>query len=248
MKEKNDDQVAELLKRLKEDLFALPLGGNSTPRVQLSLLLSIFEGVGPQHLNDVVGTDEPGTTTHNQPAPHLTTKQIVASELIENIIIPPVLHPELFGSLGVSRPPNILLHGTTGKTYPLKVLEAKWPQVAFLFRTVAALHSPTLGGTERNLRAAFHEAYSLAPAVLVLRGIDTIGCRTCGNSGSDNVNVRALTTLLLCLDSLESPSSFSTPSGLGQPVFVVIATSRSHPSLLDEGLVRPGRLEKWVEI
>ncbi|MGH9075065.1 MAG: AAA family ATPase, partial [Acidimicrobiales bacterium] len=94
-----------------------------------------------------------------------------------------------------------------------------------------------VGGGSSRVRDAFAEARSMAPAIVFIDEIDSIGThRSAFTTDGGREYERTLNQLLVELDGFEPNSA----------VVVMAATNR--PELLDGALVRPGRFDRMVTI
>ena len=93
------------------------------------------------------------------------------------------------------------------------------------------------GESEANVREVFDKARQSAPCVLFFDELDSIGIsRGRGSGGGGEAADRVINQLLTEMDGI----------GVKKNVFVVGATNR--PDILDEALLRPGRLDQLVYI
>merc|ERR1712086_866107 len=93
-------------------------------------------------------------------------------------------------------------------------------------------------GSESNVREVFDKARSAAPCVLFFDELDSIGTARGSGGGGDagGAGDRVMNQLLTEIDGV----------GAKKNVFFVGATNR--PELLDEALLRPGRLDQLIYI
>jgi transitional endoplasmic reticulum ATPase len=93
------------------------------------------------------------------------------------------------------------------------------------------------GESESNVRDVFDKARQSAPCVLFFDELDSIGIKRGGGSGGGSeASDRVINQLLTEMDGI----------GIKKNVFVVGATNR--PDILDDALLRPGRLDQLVYI
>jgi len=93
------------------------------------------------------------------------------------------------------------------------------------------------GESESNVREVFDKARQSAPCVLFFDELDSIGIsRGRGSGGGGEASDRVINQLLTEMDGI----------GVKKNVFVVGATNR--PDILDDALLRPGRLDQLVYI
>ncbi|KAI8103361.1 hypothetical protein M9435_004700 [Picochlorum sp. BPE23] len=168
-------------------------------------------------LNDITGLDE-------------------YVDVLRNWVSFPLKKYQEFCLQGAHPPTGVLLHGPPGTG---KTLLARWiarDSGAKLFIINGSeLMSEFLGESEKCLSAIFHAAVVLAPSIIFIDEIDTLGPSRETSIGLSNTATRLVATLAGALDSIH-----------GHPVMVIGATNRIDS--LDESLRRPSRLEKELEI
>lgn len=158
-------------------------------------------------------------------------------ELRETIELP-LTNPELFNRVGIKPPKGVLLYGPpgTGKTLLAKALASNI-NATFLKVVASAIVDKYIGESARIIREMFGFAKDHQPCVIFMDEVDAIGgSRFSEGTSADREIQRTLMELLNQLDGFE---------GLGQ-VKMVMATNR--PDILDPALLRPGRLDRKIEI
>ena len=147
-------------------------------------------------------------------------------------------NPQLARRLGVAPPSGILLFGPpgTGKTTIARVLASE-TDASFLAVNAAEIFSKWLGESERQVKELFARARERLPAIVFLDEIDAVAERR-GEalSGADHARNAVVNTFLAEMDGLDTSTR----------IFVIGATNRAE--LLDDALVRPGRLGEAIEI
>ena len=140
--------------------------------------------------------------------------------------------------MGIKPPKGVLLYGPpgTGKTLLARALACNI-QAKFLKVVSSAIVDKYIGESARVIREMFAYAREHEPCIIFMDEIDAIGGkRFSEGSSADREIQRTLMELLNQLDGFEE---------LGQ-VKVVMATNR--PDVLDPALMRPGRLDRKIEI
>lgn len=159
-------------------------------------------------------------------------------QMLRETIELPITNPELFKRVGISAPKGVLLYGPpgTGKTLLARCL-AYNVQANFMKVVASSIMEKYIGESARLIREMFSYAKTHQPCIIFIDEIDAIGGRRLseGNS-SDREIQRTLMELLSQMDGFDS---------LGQ-VKIVMATNR--PDVLDPALLRPGRLDRKIEI
>mmetsp|Transcript_38595 Transcript_38595/g.69434 ORF Transcript_38595/g.69434 Transcript_38595/m.69434 type:complete len:443 (-) Transcript_38595:456-1784(-) len=150
----------------------------------------------------------------------------------------PLTHPELYEDIGIKPPKGVILYGEpgTGKTLLARAL-ASGIQATFLKVVASAIVDKYIGESARVVREMFGYAKDHQPCVIFMDEVDAIGgSRFSEGTSADREIQRTLMELLNQLDGFED---------LGQ-VKMVMATNR--PDILDPALLRPGRLDRKIEI
>uniref|UniRef100_A0A182MHT0 AAA+ ATPase domain-containing protein n=1 Tax=Anopheles culicifacies TaxID=139723 RepID=A0A182MHT0_9DIPT len=171
--------------------------------------------------------------------------------LLRLCIVEQLANPGRFQRLGIHPLRGILLYGPPGcaKTTLAKCLAAE-TGMTFLSLSAAEVYSPYVGDSEKLITRVFNEARTNAPAVVFLDEIDSlVGNRgTTGmKGGSGAVNMGVLSTLLMEMDGIgQAEQLASSLSEDAKRVIVIAATNR--PDMVDDALLRPGRLTKLIHI
>lgn len=158
-------------------------------------------------------------------------------ELRESIELP-LMNPELFIRVGINPPKGVLLYGPpgTGKTLLAKAIASNI-DANFLKVVSSAIVDKYIGESARLIREMFGYARSHEPCIIFMDEIDAIGGkRFSEGTSADREIQRTLMELLNQLDGFDV---------LGK-VKMVMATNR--PDVLDPALMRPGRLDRKIEI
>eukprot|EP00413_Alexandrium_margalefii_P044975 CAMPEP_0204601652 /NCGR_PEP_ID=MMETSP0661-20131031/56170_1 /ASSEMBLY_ACC=CAM_ASM_000606 /TAXON_ID=109239 /ORGANISM="Alexandrium margalefi, Strain AMGDE01CS-322" /LENGTH=411 /DNA_ID=CAMNT_0051612547 /DNA_START=68 /DNA_END=1303 /DNA_ORIENTATION=+ len=157
---------------------------------------------------------------------------------MREVIELPLTNPELFVRVGIKPPKGVLLYGPpgTGKTLLARAM-AHNMTVNFLKVVASSVVDKYIGESARIIREMFSYARDHAPCIIFLDEIDAIGCkRFSQGTSADREIQRTLMELLNQIDGFET---------LGQ-VKIIMATNR--PDVLDPALMRPGRLDRKIEI
>jgi 26S proteasome regulatory subunit T4 len=156
---------------------------------------------------------------------------------LREVIELPLTNPELFQRVGITPPKGVLLYGPpgTGKTLLAKAIATN-VDAAFLKVVASAIVDKYIGESARVVRQMFHYAREHEPCIIFIDEVDAIGGKRIEGSSSDREVQRTLMELLNQLDGFDQ---------LGK-VKVIMATNR--PDMLDHALMRPGRLDRKIEI
>ncbi|KAL2936293.1 26S proteasome regulatory subunit 10B-like protein A [Bienertia sinuspersici] len=158
-------------------------------------------------------------------------------ELRESIELP-LMNPELFLRVGIKPPKGVLLYGPpgTGKTLLARAIASNI-DANFLKVVSSAIIDKYIGESARLIREMFGYARDHQPCIIFMDEIDAIGGRRFSEGTSADREIqRTLMELLNQLDGFDQ---------LGK-VKMIMATNR--PDVLDPALLRPGRLDRKIEI
>ncbi|KAJ2005361.1 26S proteasome subunit rpt4 [Coemansia thaxteri] len=157
---------------------------------------------------------------------------------LREVIELPLMNPELFMRVGVNPPKGVLLYGPpgTGKTLLAKAV-ANSLETNFLKVVSSAIVDKYIGESSRIVREMFGYARDHEPCIIFMDEIDAIGGRRFSEGTSADREIqRTLMELLNQMDGFDY---------LGK-VKMIMATNR--PDTLDPALLRPGRLDRKIEI
>lgn len=157
---------------------------------------------------------------------------------LREVIELPLLNPELFLRVGINPPKGVLLYGPpgTGKTLLARAIASNM-EANFLKVVSSAIVDKFIGESARLIREMFGYARDHEPCIIFMDEIDAIGGRRFSEgSSADREIQRTLMELLNQMDGFDV---------LGK-VKMVMATNR--PDTLDPALMRPGRLDRKIEI
>jgi len=160
----------------------------------------------------------------------------VKAELREMILYP-IEHPEKFEKFGMKPSKGVLFYGPPGcgKTLMAKAV-ANECAANFVSVKGPELLTMWFGESEANVREIFDKARGAAPCVLFFDELDSVGTARGSDSGSSGAGDRVLNQLLTEMDG----------AGVKKDLFFIGATNR--PDILDEALIRPGRLDQLIYI
>jgi len=149
----------------------------------------------------------------------------------------PLEYGNVFDAMDLDAARGVLLYGPpgTGKTLLAKAV-ANEAQSNFISVKGPELLSKWVGESEKGVREVFSKARANAPTVIFFDEIDSIATERGQRSDNSGVGERVVSQLLTELDGLEQLEDV-----------VVIATS-NRPDLIDNALLRPGRLDRHVHV
>lgn len=157
---------------------------------------------------------------------------------LREVIELPLRNPELFVRVGIKPPKGCLLYGPpgTGKTLLARAVASN-VDANFLKVVSSAIVDKYIGESARVIREMFGYARDHQPCIIFMDEIDAIGGRRFSEGTSADREIqRTLMELLNQMDGFDV---------LGQ-VKIIMATNR--PDTLDPALMRPGRLDRKIEI
>lgn len=157
---------------------------------------------------------------------------------LREVIELPLTNPELFIRVGIQAPKGVLLYGPpgTGKTLLARALASNI-SATFLKVVASAIVDKYIGESARIIREMFAFARDHEPCVIFMDEIDAIGgSRFSEGTSADREIQRTLMELLNQMDGFDSQGA----------VKMIMATNR--PDILDPALLRPGRLDRKIEI
>lgn len=155
---------------------------------------------------------------------------------LREMILFPMLYPEVFKKFNVEPPRGVLFYGPpgTGKTLIARALANECSfesrKVSFFMRKGADLLSKWIGESEKQLRLLFEQAQEMKPSIIFFDEID--GLAPVRSSRQDQVHASIVSTLLALMDGLDNRGE----------VIVIGATNRI--DAIDPALRRPGRFDR----
>ena len=159
-----------------------------------------------------------------------------AKESLQEII--DILHnPQKYTEIGAKLPKGALLVGPpgTGKTLLAKAVAGE-ANVPFFSISGSDFVEMFVGMGAARVRDLFKEANKMAPCIVFIDEIDTIGKSRDNRMGGNDEREQTLNQLLAELDGFDP----------GKGIIVLGATNR--PEVLDKALLRPGRFDRRITI
>lgn len=157
---------------------------------------------------------------------------------LQEMILYPIDHPDKFEKFGMRPGKGVLFYGPPGcgKTLMAKAI-ANECSANFISIKGPELLTMWFGESEANVRDVFDKARQAAPCVLFFDELDSIGTARGGGAGdAGGAGDRVMNQLLTEMDGV----------GAKKNLFIIGATNR--PEILDEALLRPGRLDQLIYI
>ncbi len=156
-------------------------------------------------------------------------------ERLRLAFLEPMRNPEIAQAYGKSLRGGLLLYGPpgTGKTYLARAVAGEL-DAKFLSITIADILDGIMGESEKNVRRIFDRARELAPCVLFIDELDSLGGKRSGYSNMGWMR-NVVNQMLQEMDGVGSDND---------GVFILAATN--HPWDVDNALLRPGRFDRIV--
>ncbi len=149
----------------------------------------------------------------------------------------PLEYPDVFRSMDLEAAKGVLLYGPpgTGKTLLAKAV-ANEAQSNFISVKGPELLNKFVGESEKGVREVFSKARENAPTVVFFDEIDSIATERGSGQTDSGVGERVVSQLLTELDGIEEMED------------VVVVATTNRPDLIDDALLRPGRLDRHVHV
>ncbi|MER5532142.1 ATP-dependent zinc metalloprotease FtsH [Streptomyces mirabilis] len=216
------------------------------PIVLLVLLWMFFArrlrgGIGGP--GGMLGRKAPPKPVELQPGAQRTTFADVAGiDEVEgelNDIVDFLKNPDAYRKMGAKMPRGVLLAGApgTGKTLLARAVAGE-AGVPFFSASASEFIEMIVGVGASRVRELFAEARKVAPSIIFIDEIDTIGRSRAGGSAMGGHDEREQ-TLNQILTEMDGFSGF-------EGVIVIAATNRA--DILDPALTRPGRFDRIVNV
>ncbi|MFE2520516.1 ATP-dependent zinc metalloprotease FtsH [Streptomyces mirabilis] len=216
------------------------------PIVLLVLLWMFFArrlrgGIGGP--GGMLGRKAPPKPVELQPGAQRTTFADVAGiDEVEgelNDIVDFLKNPDAYRRMGAKMPRGVLLAGApgTGKTLLARAVAGE-AGVPFFSASASEFIEMIVGVGASRVRELFAEARKVAPSIIFIDEIDTIGRSRAGGSAMGGHDEREQ-TLNQILTEMDGFSGF-------EGVIVIAATNRA--DILDPALTRPGRFDRIVNV
>ena len=200
----------------------------------------IFKKMGSGGIGGVGGVGKANAKVYVEKKTGVTFADVAgqdeAKESLEEII--DFLHnPGKYTEIGAKLPKGALLVGPpgTGKTLRAKAVAGE-ANVPFFSISGSDFVEMFVGVGASRVRDLFKEASKMAPCIIFIDEIDTIGKSRDNRMGGNDEREQTLNQLLAELDGFDP----------GKGVIVLGATNR--PEVLDKALLRPGRFDRRITI
>ena len=209
--------------------------------IMVGLMLFLFRGIGGKGgMGGLGGVGKANAKVYVEKKTGVTFRDVAgqdeAKESLQEII--DILHnPQKYTEIGAKLPKGALLVGPpgTGKTLLAKAVAGE-AGVPFFSISGSDFVEMFVGVGASRVRDLFKEANKMAPCIVFIDEIDTIGKSRDNRMGGNDEREQTLNQLLAELDGFDP----------GKGVIVLGATNR--PEVLDKALLRPGRFDRRITI
>ena len=209
--------------------------------IMVGAMMFLFRGVGGKGgMGGLGGVGKANAKVYVEKKTGVTFRDVAgqdeAKESLQEII--DILHnPQKYTDIGAKLPKGVLLVGPpgTGKTLLAKAVVGE-AGVPFFSISGSDFVEMFVGVGASRVRDLFKEASKMAPCIIFIDEIDTIGKSRDNRMGGNDEREQTLNQLLAELDGFDP----------GKGVIVLGATNR--PEVLDKALLRPGRFDRRITI
>ena len=209
--------------------------------IMVGAMMFLFRGVGGKGgMGGLGGVGKANAKVYVEKKTGVTFRDVAgqdeAKESLQEII--DILHnPQKYTDIGAKLPKGVLLVGPpgTGKTLLAKAVAGE-AGVPFFSISGSDFVEMFVGVCASRVRDLFKEASKMAPCIIFIDEIDTIGKSRDNRMGGNDEREQTLNQLLAELDGFDP----------GKGVIVLGATNR--PEVLDKALLRPGRFDRRITI
>ena len=206
--------------------------------IMIGAMVFLFRGKGG--IGGIGGVGKANAKVYVEKSTGVTFRDVAgqdeAKESLQEII--DILHsPQKYTEIGAKLPKGALLVGPpgTGKTLLAKAVAGE-AGVPFFSISGSDFVEMFVGVGASRVRDLFKEASKMAPCIIFIDEIDTIGKSRDNRLGGNDEREQTLNQLLAELDGFDP----------GKGVIVLGATNR--PEVLDKALLRPGRFDRRITI
>ena len=209
--------------------------------LMVGLMMFLFRGIGGKGgMGGLGGVGKANAKVYVEKKTGVTFRDVAgqdeAKESLQEII--DILHnPQKYTEIGAKLPKGALLVGPpgTGKTLLAKAVAGE-AGVPFFSISGSDFVEMFVGVGASRVRDLFKEASKMAPCIIFIDEIDTIGKSRDNRMGGNDEREQTLNQLLVEMDGF----------GSNEGVIVMAATNR--PDILDPALLRPGRFDRQIYV
>mgnify|MGYP003096113680 FL=1 len=209
--------------------------------IMVGAMMFLFRGVGGKGgMGGLGGVGKANAKVYVEKKTGVTFRDVAgqdeAKESLQEII--DILHnPQKYTDIGAKLPKGVLLVGPpgTGKTLLAKAVAGE-AGVPFFSISGSDFVEMFVGVGASRVRDLFKEASKMAPCIIFIDEIDTIGKSRDNRMGGNDEREQTLNQLLAEMDGFDPTKGIS----------LLAATNR--PEVLDKALLRPGRFDRRITI
>ncbi|RHR10316.1 ATP-dependent metallopeptidase FtsH/Yme1/Tma family protein [Pseudoflavonifractor sp. AF19-9AC] len=209
--------------------------------IMVGAMLFLYRGIGGKSgIGGIGNVGKSNAKVYVEKSTGVTFRDVAgqdeAKESLQEVI--DILHnPQKYTEIGAKLPKGALLVGPpgTGKTLLAKAVAGE-AGVPFFSISGSDFVEMFVGVGASRVRDLFKEASKMAPCIIFIDEIDTIGKSRDNRMGGNDEREQTLNQLLAELDGFDP----------GKGVIVLGATNR--PEVLDKALLRPGRFDRRITI
>ena len=200
----------------------------------------MFKKMGGGGLGGLGGVGKANAKVYVEKSTGVTFRDVAgqdeAKESLEEII-DFLHHPQRYTEIGAKLPKGALLVGPpgTGKTLLAKAVAGE-ANVPFFSISGSDFVEMFVGVGASRVRDLFKEANKMAPCIIFIDEIDTIGKSRDNRMGGNDEREQTLNQLLAEMDGFDPTKG----------VILLAATNR--PEVLDQALLRPGRFDRRITV
>ena len=211
------------------------------PTVLMMVLLSfLFRNMSSKMGGGLGGVGKANAKVYVEKSTGVTFKDVAGQdEAKESMVeIIDILHnPQKYTEIGAKLPKGALLVGPpgTGKTLLAKAVAGE-ANVPFFSISGSDFVEMFVGVGASRVRDLFKEAAKVAPCIVFIDEIDTIGKSRDNRMGGNDEREQTLNQLLAEMDGFDPTKG----------IILLAATNR--PEVLDQALLRPGRFDRRITI
>ena len=204
------------------------------------LFTFLFRGMAGKMGGGIGGVGKANAKVYVEKSTGVTFRDVAGQDEAKESLVEIIdfLHnPQKYTEIGAKLPKGALLVGPpgTGKTLLAKAVAGE-ANVPFFSISGSDFVEMFVGVGASRVRDLFKEASKMAPCIIFIDEIDTIGKSRDNRMGGNDEREQTLNQLLAELDGFDP----------GKGVIVLGATNR--PEVLDKALLRPGRFDRRITI
>ncbi len=209
------------------------------PVLVMVILFSIlFRGMGSRMGGGLGGVGKANAKVYVEKKTGVTFKDVAGQDEAKESLVEIIdfLHnPQKYTEIGAKLPKGALLVGPpgTGKTLLAKAIAGE-AGVPFFSISGSDFVEMFVGVGASRVRDLFKEASKMAPCIIFIDEIDTIGKSRDNRMGGNDEREQTLNQLLAEMDGFDPTKG----------VILLAATNR--PEVLDQALLRPGRFDRRI--